>query len=83
MIAQGITEAFLLLVIVASALFTVKTKDLVTAALSLSVLSLFISMEFYLLQAPDVAIAEAAVGAVLTTAIYIFAIRATRAKEEE
>jgi uncharacterized MnhB-related membrane protein len=34
------------------------------------------ALEFYILQAPDVAIAEAAIGAGLSTTIYIIAIRA-------
>ena len=38
--------------------------------------------EFYILQAPDVAIAEAGIGAGLTTAIYIVAIRGTTRWEE-
>jgi len=46
-------------------------------------MSLLLSLEFYILQAPDVAIAEAAIGAGLTTAIYILAIRGTRRMEEE
>jgi uncharacterized MnhB-related membrane protein len=41
-------------------------------------LSLLLSIEFYILQAPDVAIAEAAIGAGLSTAIYLFALRAVR-----
>jgi len=42
------------------------------------VASLLLSLEFYILHAPDVAIAEAAIGAGLTMAIFIFAIRGTR-----
>jgi uncharacterized MnhB-related membrane protein len=45
-------------------------------------MSLLLSLEFYILQAPDVAIAEAGVGACLTTAILIIAIRATKREEE-
>jgi len=37
-----------------------------------------VSLEFYILQAPDVAIAEAGIGAALTTAIYVIAVRRTR-----
>ena len=36
-----------------------------------------------LLQAPDVAISEASVGAVLSTAIFIIAVKLTTPKEEE
>jgi uncharacterized MnhB-related membrane protein len=45
--------------------------------------SLLLALQFYLLQAPDVAIAEAGVGAALTTAIFVLAIRKTQRKEEE
>jgi len=40
---------------------------------------LLLSLEFYILQAPDVAIAEAGIGAGLTTAIYIIALRGCKA----
>jgi energy-converting hydrogenase B subunit D len=40
-------------------------------------------MEFYVLQAPDVAIAQAGVGACLSTAIIIIAIKRTKRMEEE
>ena len=53
-------------------------KKLLPSIVALSVASLLLSLEFYLLQAPDVAIAEAAIGAGLTMAIFIFAIRGTR-----
>ena len=48
----------------------------------LAAMSLLLSLEFYLLQAPDVAITEAAVGAGLSTAIFIIAIGKTRRFEE-
>ncbi|GAI16248.1 unnamed protein product [marine sediment metagenome] len=44
--------------------------------------SLIASLLFYLLQAPDVAMAEAAIGAGLTTAIFVLAIRRTGRYEE-
>jgi energy-converting hydrogenase B subunit D len=50
---------------------------------ALAAASLLVSLEFYILQAPDVAIAEAGIGAALTTAIYVIALRRTRRKEEE
>jgi energy-converting hydrogenase B subunit D len=53
-------------------------KKLLPSVIALSVASLLLSLEFYLLHAPDVAIAEAAIGAGLTMAIFIFAIRGTR-----
>ena len=70
-----------ILIVVASA-FAVVFKDLIAAAIAVAAMSLLLSFEFYILQAPDVAIAEAGVGACLTTAILIIAIRATRREEE-
>jgi len=70
-----------ILIIVAS-VFAVYFKDLIAAAIAVAAMSLLLSLEFYILQAPDVAIAEAGVGACLTTAILVIAIRATRREEE-
>lgn len=53
-------------------------KKLLPSIIALTVASLLLSLEFYILHAPDVAIAEAAIGAGLTMAIFIFAIRGTR-----
>ena len=69
--------------IVAASLFAVVLKDLLAAVIALAAMSLLLSLEFFILQAPDVAIAEAGVGACLTTAIFIIAIRATKRVEEE
>ena len=69
--------AILVIMIIASFL-AVMLKKLLPAVIALAVASLLLSLEFYLLHAPDVAIAEAAIGAALTMAIFIFAIRATR-----
>ena len=70
-----------ILIIVAS-FFAVYLKDLIAAAIAVAAMSLLLSLEFYILQAPDVAIAEAGVGACLTTAILVIAIRATKREEE-
>jgi len=70
------------ILIVVAAAFAVMFKDLIAAAIAVAAMSLLLSLEFYILQAPDVAIAEAGVGACLTTAILIIAIRATRREEE-
>jgi energy-converting hydrogenase B subunit D len=70
-----------ILIIIASA-FAVVFKDLIAAAIAIAAMSLLLSLEFYILQAPDVAIAEAGIGACLTTAILVISIRATRREEE-
>jgi len=70
------------ILIVAASLFAVLLKDLLAAAIAIAAMSLLLSLEFYILQAPDVAIAEAGVGACLTTAIFIIAIKGTKRMEE-
>jgi uncharacterized MnhB-related membrane protein len=65
------------MMIIASFLAVVFRK-LLPSIIALSVASLLLALEFYILHAPDVAIAEAAIGAGLTMAIFIFAIRGTR-----
>jgi len=71
-----------ILIIIAS-VFAVVLKDLLAAAIAVAAMSLLLSLEFFILQAPDVAIAEAGVGACLTTAILILAIKGTKRMEEE
>jgi len=67
----------LIMMMVASFLAVVFNK-LLPSVVALAVASLLLALEFYILHAPDVAIAEAAIGAGLTMAIFIFAIRGTR-----
>jgi uncharacterized MnhB-related membrane protein len=71
------------LLIVAASIVSIYLKDLLAAAIALGSMSLLLSLEFYILQAPDVAIAQAGVGACLTTAIFVIAIKATRRMEED
>ena len=70
------------ILIVAASVVSVLLKDLLAAAIALGAMSLLLSLEFFILQAPDVAIAQAGVGACLTTAIFVIAIKATRRMEE-
>ncbi len=69
--------------IVASAILAVVSKGIVSSVLALGATGAFMAVEFIILHAPDVAIAEAAVGAVLSTAIFIVAIKKTTAKGDE
>ncbi len=66
------------ILIVICALLVARFNDLIIATIALAALSLLLSLEFFLLQAPDVAIAEAGIGAAITTAIFVIAIRATK-----
>ena len=67
----------------ASAVVAVRARRLIDSVIALAAVGSFISMEFILLQAPDVAIAEASVGAVLSTILYIIALRKVKMDKED
>ncbi len=61
--------------IVAAAVIAVQADKLINAIIALNAVGALVALEFILLQAPDVAIAEAAVGVVLSTMLYVIALR--------
>jgi uncharacterized MnhB-related membrane protein len=67
----------ILLTLVVLCIFAVESRDLLTGTIVMSAVSLLSALLFYLLHAPDVAITEAAVGAGVSTVIFVWAIRAT------
>lgn len=77
MVMMQVAHIVVLGLLVVSAVMVFALKDLMHSAIALAAFSFILSIEFFLLQAPDVAMAEAAIGAGLSTAIYIIAIRAT------
>lgn len=83
MIFEYLIQLLLLIGLIISAYLSIKFKDLIVCTISLGIFSFILSLEFYILQAPDVAIAEAGIGAGLTTAIFILAIRGTSRWEVE
>lgn len=78
-----IANTIVLILTVVASLIAVLLRDLLAAAIALAAMSLLLSLQFFLLQAPDVAIAQAGVGACLSTAILIVAIKGTKRMEEE
>jgi len=72
-------EILLVLHIILGAL-AIFAKDLLAAVIFLAVFSLLSSLLFFYLHAPDVALTEAAVGAGISTFLYIWVIRKTKAK---
>ncbi len=71
----------LLLLMVGLAIYAVETKDLLASVIAAGFVSLVASIVYLYLQAPDVAMTEAAIGAGLTTLIFIIAIRKTERRE--
>ncbi|NJD99316.1 DUF4040 domain-containing protein [Thermococcus sp. LS1] len=76
-------EYIIVAIMVISAILTVEWKDLLAAAVGMAAVSLFASLLFFFLQAPDVAMTEAAIGAALSGAVFIFAIKRTQRFETE
>ncbi|WP_297506664.1 DUF4040 domain-containing protein [Thermococcus sp.] len=76
-------EYILVGVMILSAIFAVEWRDLLAAAVGMAAVSLFASILFLMLQAPDVAMTEAAIGAALSGAVFIFAIKRTQRFESE
>lgn len=75
-------QGVLLVGMVVLAVMILRWHTLMASAVALAAFSLMMALEFYLLQAPDVAIAEAGIGAGLTTAILVVGIRAVRKTPE-
>jgi len=76
-------QAIILIGVLITAYLTIRFRDLLSATLMSAGMSLLLSMEFYMLHAPDVAIAEAAVGAGVVTAIVVYGIAKTERWEVE
>ncbi len=70
-------------ILIAAAIYSITHRDLLFAVMGTGIVSLILSLFFYLLQAPDVALTEAAIGIALTTIIFIITIRNTSRDEDE
>lgn len=70
----------LLVLIILTALGAVLARGYITAVVVLSVFSVLTTVAFAMLQAVDVAMAEAAIGAGLMTAIFVTAIDRMRSR---
>lgn len=78
-----ILNTMIVIAILVSAVCAVAFRNTLSSVIALGITGAFVALEFIMLQAPDVAIAEAAVGAVLSTAIFVIAVRKTTPKEDE
>jgi uncharacterized MnhB-related membrane protein len=64
--------------ILISGLLAVTLDNLLSAVISAGLASLFASVVYVVLAAPDVAMTEASIGSGLTTMIFLYAIRKTQ-----
>lgn len=73
----------LIVIMLIAALVAAALKDLLGAVIVATLVSLITAILFYFLQAPDVAMAEASIGAALETVIFVIAIRKTERFEDK
>ena len=66
---------------ITGALLAMHLRSIVAAIVSAGLVSLFASVIYVLLAAPDVAMTEAAIGAGLSTVIFLYAVRRTTGME--
>ena len=74
--------AVFLIILVVTALIAIEMKDLLNAAIVLAAFSLVLTFLFFRLHALDLAIAEATIGAGVSTVLFVVAISKTRRDEE-
>ncbi len=73
----------LLILLVVTAIAVVISRDLLVAAVIFAVYSLLMAVAYVQLNSPDVGLTEAAVGAGVTTVLFILAIARTARIEED
>ena len=79
---SAVFDIVLLLLLVAIALLVARLKDLLAASLVFSAYSLVLCLLWQHRGAPDVAMTEAAVGAGITTVLFLVAISKTVRREK-
>lgn len=66
-----------------AAVAAIMLKDLIAAVVAAGLVSLFASVVYLILAAPDVAMTEAAIGAGISTVIFLYAVKKTANREVE
>lgn len=65
------------------AVITTVVEDTLSSIITMAATGSFVALEFLLLHAPDVAIAELSVGAVLTPVIFMITLKKVKGGNEE
>lgn len=79
----AILNTLIIIAMVIAAASLLFIDDLLPCVIAMSVVGAFLALEFLLLSAPDVAIAEAAVGAILTPVIFLITLKKINDKKKE
>jgi energy-converting hydrogenase B subunit D len=77
-----IINFLIILFLVIAALFVERTKDLLAAIIIFSAYSLVMSLLWLFLQTPDIALTEAAIGAGVTTVLFVAVLARTKRLEK-
>jgi len=80
-VIEVVIQNALLIFMVALYVLAIELKDLLYSVIVLAGGSITLAVIFYMLQAPDIAITQAAVGAGVTTVLFVIAISRTRREE--
>lgn len=83
MIQTTILVIVLAVVMLAMAMVAIHHKNLKVAVIASGIISLFASVVYIFLSAPDVAITEASIGSVLTVAIFFYVLNKIRHEDSE
>lgn len=78
---ETIIQSIFLILLLVLVLIAIELKDLLYSVIILGGASIVLAVIFYMLQAPDIAITQAAVGAGVSTILFIITISRTRREE--
>lgn len=81
MTLEPLIENLLLVLLFVLCVIAIELSDLLHSVIILAGASITLAVIFYMLQAPDIAITQAAVGAGVATILYVIAISRTRREE--
>ena len=73
----------LLVLHIALGIFALQVRDLLVAVIALAAVSFMSALLFFFLDAPDVALTEAAVGAGVTSFLFVWFVRKTERRSGE
>ncbi len=82
-IQMTVLYSVLILIMLISGIAALLFDNLLNSIIAAGLVSLIAAALFYFLKAPDVAMTEAAIGAGLTTAIFVITLRKTEGSENE
>ena len=76
-----IIQSILMILLLVLNIIAIELKDLLYSVILLGGSSIALAVVFFMLQAPDIAITQAAVGAGVSTVLFVIAISRTRREE--